>query len=107
MIQKFLGKHMHFLGGDDLYKAVQKQIPMLFLIFLLFVLYITNFFNCTSKISEIGHLQQQLRELQYELVSVSATLTEKTRPSQVEEMIKQQGLDIQKATTPPYKLKDK
>jgi cell division protein FtsL len=96
---------MDFAGGRMLKKIVAKHILMIALIALLFVVYISNNYACLLKIREIVNLQTELKEVKYEAIQTSAILTGNTRPSQVEEWVKKQGLELEKATTPPYKLK--
>ena len=78
---------------------------MIILIVGLLIFYISNRYTCIIKLREIDRLQVQLKELQSEAVTTSVRLTSNTRPSQVEELVKRLGLDIEKAKTPPYKLK--
>jgi cell division protein FtsL len=97
---------MYFLGGGWLKENfIVKHTKMIVLIFFLLFLYISIRYLCLIKLREIDKLQNQLKELKYEKTQTSAELDGYTRPSQIEESVKKQGLDIQRATTPPYKLK--
>ena len=97
---------MYILGGGILKEDfIIKHTKMIVLVAVLFFFYISNRYTCMIKIREIDSLQEQLKDAKYESLSTSAQLTVNTRPSQIEESIKRQGLDIQKAKTPPYKLK--
>ena len=99
---------MYILGGGILKEHfIIKHTKMIVLLVVLFFFYISNRYTCLIKIREIDNLQGQLKEVKYEALSTSAQLTGNTRPSQVEELVKKQGLNIEKATTPPYKLKKK
>ena len=99
---------MYILGGGILKEDfIIRHTRMIVLIVVLFFFYISNRYTCLEKIREIDRMQAQLKELRYESLSISARLTSNTRPSQVEEMVKRQGLDIEKAKTPPYRLENK
>lgn len=99
---------MYILGGGILSADfIVKHTKMIVLIVILLFFYISNRYTCAIKLREIDHLQAQLKELKYEAQSVSAKLTGNTRPSQVEELVRQQGLDLEKAKTPHYKLRRK
>ena len=99
---------MYILGGGILKENfIVKHTKMIVLIVVLFFFYISNRYTCLIKIREIDSLQQQLTEVKYEALSTSAQLTGNTRPSQVEELVKNQGLELEKAITPPYKLHKK
>ncbi|MDR1724355.1 MAG: hypothetical protein LBR84_10520 [Tannerella sp.] len=96
---------MYILGGGILKEDfIVRNTKMIVFIVILFFFYISNRYSCNIKIREIDRLQEQLKDLKYEALSVSAQLTENTRPSQVEELVRKQGLDIEKAKTPPYRI---
>lgn len=98
---------MYILGGGILKEDfVIKHTKMIVLIVILLFFYISNRYTCVIKLREIDRLQEQLKDVKFEALSVSAQLTGNTRPSQVEELVKQQGLDLEKAKTPPYKLRN-
>ena len=97
---------MYILGGGILKEDfIVKHTRMIVLIVILLFFYISNRYTCAIKLREIDRLQEQLKEVKYESLSISAQLTGNTRPSQVEELVKRQGLELEKAKTPPYKLK--
>ncbi|MDR2385912.1 MAG: hypothetical protein LBD80_09710 [Tannerella sp.] len=97
---------MYILGGGILKENfIVKHTKMIVLVVFLFFVYISNRYACLLKIREIVNLQTELKNVKYEAIQTSAILTSNTRPSQVEELVKKQGLDLEKATTPPYKLK--
>ena len=97
---------MYILGGGILKEDfIVRHTKMIVLIVILLFFYISNRYTCIIKLREIDRLQEQLKEVKYESMSISAQLTGNTRPSQVEELVKRQGLDIEKAKSPPYKLR--
>ena len=96
---------MYILGGGILKENfIVKHTRMIVLIVILIFFYISNRYTCIIKLREIDRLQVQLKEVKSEALDLSAELTGKTRPSQVEELVKRQGLGLEKAKTPPYKL---
>ena len=96
---------MYILGGGILKESfIIKHTKMIVLIVILLFFYISNRYTCIIKIREIDRLQIQLKEAQSEALSTSVRLTSNTRPSQIEELVKRQGLGLEKAKTPPYKL---
>ena len=97
---------MYILGGGILKEDfIVRHTKMIVLIVILCFFYISNHYTCAIKIREIDRLQEQLKEVKLEAISISAQLTSDTRPSQVEERVKKQGLQLEKAKTPPYKIK--
>ncbi|MDR1381247.1 MAG: hypothetical protein LBJ47_07180 [Tannerella sp.] len=96
---------IYILGGGILNgDLVVRHTRMIVLVVFLFLFYISNRYSCIIKLREIDHLQEQLKETKFEALSTSARLTGNTRPSQVEELVKRQGLGLERAKTPPYKL---
>ena len=97
---------MYILGGGILKEDfIVRHTKMIGLIVILLFCYISNRYTCLIKIGEIDRLEGQLKEIKYESLSISAQLTENTRPSQVEERVKRLGLNLEKPKTPPYKLR--
>ena len=97
---------MYILGGGILKEDfIMRHTKMIMLVVVLLFFYISNRYTCIIKIREIDRLTEQLKDVKYEALSISAQLTGNTRPSQVEELVKRQGLELEKAKTPPYKLK--
>jgi cell division protein FtsL len=96
---------MYILGGGILKEDfILRHTKMIVLIVILLFFYISNRYTCLIKIREIHHLQQELIDVRHEAQSISAQLTGNTRPSQVEELVRRQGIGLEKAKTPPYKL---
>jgi hypothetical protein len=49
-------------------------------------------------------LQQQLRDVRFEALSISSELTGNSRQSQIELLIEEQGVELEGAKTLPYEL---
>ena len=60
--------------------------------------------QCRLTEYEIDRLQQQLRDVRFEALSISSELTGHSRQSQIEVLIEEQGIDLEGAKTPPYEL---
>ena len=90
----------YILKDDFIVKHTKMIVLVVFLIFF----YISNRYTCILKIREIDRLQIELKEVKSEALTISVRLTGNTRPSQVEELVRRQGLRLEKAKTPPYKL---
>jgi hypothetical protein len=67
-------------------------------------IYIGNQYYCLMQLREIDRLQQELKQTKYESISISSRLTGNNRLSQIEELVKSQGLGLGNAKTPPYIL---
>ena len=53
-----------------------------------------------QKLREIDRLQQQLRDVRFEALSISSELTGNSRQSQIELLIEEQGIDLEGAKNP-------
>lgn len=96
---------LYVLGGGVLKEDfVVKHTKMLALLVLLIFFFIGNRYSCMQKLKEIDKLQQQLKDVRFEALSISSELTGNSRQSQVELLIEEQGLDLEGAKTPPFEL---
>lgn len=71
---------------------------------ILMLFFIGNRYTCLQKLKEIDKLQQQLRDVRFEALSISSELTKDSRQSRIESLIEEQGIDLEGAKNPPYKL---
>lgn len=92
------------LGGDILNTAaVRRQIWLLILIVFFLILYISNRYSCQQDIIEIDHLQSELQDAKYKALSSTSQLTEKSRESNVLQLLKNNEDSVLKmANQPPY-----
>lgn len=96
---------MYILGGGILKEDfIVKHTRMLVLIVVLIFFFIGNRYSCMQKLKEIDRLQQQLRDVRFEALSVSSELTGNSRQSQVEVLIERNDLGLEVAKTPPFEL---
>ena len=94
------------LGGDLLNTGViRRQIWLFLLIGFFCLLYIANRYSCQKDIIEIDKLQTELSDAKYKALSSSSQLTEKSRMSNVIELLKNNKDSALKiANQPPYIL---
>jgi cell division protein FtsL len=93
------------LGGEFLTEeAFRKQLPLIFLIVCLILVFITNRYQCTRKLAEIEDLNRQLKNLKCESQIISTELTVHSRQSQVEELLKVRGIELQPSKSPAYEI---
>jgi len=93
------------LGGNVLSKeVVTRQIPFLLFITIAILLYIFNQYRGENVMSQIMSLEKRVREMRAESVSTAFDLQELSKQSEVTRMVTDQGLTLQEAKTPPYKI---
>lgn len=96
---------LYILGGGILKEDfIVKHTKMIVLIVVLIFFFIGNRYTCMQKLREIDRLQQQLRDVRFEALSISSELTGHSRQSQIELLIEEQGIELEAAKTPPYEI---
>ena len=92
------------LGGDILTaQIIRRQIWLVILIVFFFIIYISNRYNIQNDIIELDKLQKELQDTKYKALSTSSQITEKSRESNVLDMLKNNKDSVLHiATQPPY-----
>lgn len=92
------------LGGDILTaQIIRRQIWLVMLVVLFIIVYISNRYSIQKDLIEIDQLQENLQDAKYKALSTSSQITEKSRESNVLEMLKNNKDSILHiATQPPY-----
>ncbi len=92
------------LGGDILTAHfIRRQIWLVILIVFFIVVYISNRYSIQKDLIEIDQLQKELQDAKYKALSSSSQITEKSRESNVLDMLKNNKDSILHiATQPPY-----
>lgn len=96
----------YFLKGEILEENfIVKNTKMIILIVILLFIFIGNRYSCIQKMKEINQLQNQLTDLKLELISLSTEVIGQSRQSQIEELLKQNNIELESPTEPYYELK--
>jgi cell division protein FtsL len=83
---------------------ILNNIRYVILIAFLAIIYISNRFQAEKVERETGKLEQEVRDLRAESLSVSAELMTASRQSEVFRMVKERGLGLQELREPPYRI---
>ena len=92
------------LGGDILTaQIIRRQIWLVILIVFFVVIYISNRYSIQNDLIELSKLQTLLQDVKYKALSTSSQITEKSRESNVLDMLKNyKDSTLHIATQPPY-----
>ena len=92
------------LGGDILTaQIIRKQIWLFMLIVVFIIIYISNRYSIQKDLIELDKLQTELQETKYKALSASSQITEKSRESNVLDMLKtNKDSTLHIASQPPY-----
>ena len=94
------------LGGAIVAKVVQKQIGLVLVVTVFLIIYITNRYVCQQQIVKIDKLERQLVEIRFKATVATSELTERSRESNIINMLEAKGdSTLTMPTTPPYILK--
>lgn len=92
------------LGGDILTaQIIRKQIWLFMLIVFFIIIYISNRYSIQKDLIELDQLQKEQQDTKYRALSTSSQITEKSRESNVLNMLKHsKDSTLHIATQPPY-----
>ena len=92
------------LGGEILTaQIIRKQIWLFMLIVFFIIIYISNRYSIQKDLIKLDQLQKELQDTKYRALSTSSQITEKSRESNVLNMLKHsKDSTLHIATQPPY-----
>lgn len=94
------------LGGEIIAKAIQQQIWLVLLITLFLIIYINNRYMCQKQTVEIDKLEKKLTQTRYKATVCTSILTEKSRESNIINMLEEKGdSTLTIPNEPPYRIK--
>jgi hypothetical protein len=85
-------------------KIILKNLGYVSLITFLTAVYIANRFHAEKVTRELTKLQREVKDLRAESLSTSADLMYISKQSEVFNLIKEKGINLDELKTPPYKL---
>jgi len=83
---------------------ILKDIKYSALILILGIIFIANRFSAESVEREIAVLEQEVRDMRAEALSVSADLGSVSRQSEITDLVKERGLGLEELREPPYRI---
>jgi hypothetical protein len=94
------------LGGVIIAKAVQRQMGLVLLISAFRSIYISNRYVCQKKMVEINRLEKSLEAARYKATVCTSILTEKSRESNIMELLYNYGdSTLAIPQDPPYLIR--
>ena len=93
-------------GGNILTESFIINNMRFFAILLIIIfVFISHRYSYLQQMSEIERLQRELKYAKYESLTISSSLTEAGRQTEIEKLIKQYGLEIEISNEPIYYIK--
>ena len=94
------------LSGNILEKEFfRRQYRLVALVVVLIFISIYSGFQGEKNEQKIQVLQKQIKEARYELLDISAQYTEMTRPSTLNQRLKEENSRVKESVTPPTLVK--
>jgi hypothetical protein len=84
---------------------VSRHLKLLTLIVVLIIIFISNSYSCMKKMKQVETLKVRLKDARYENLSIFMDLTSTSRQSQVEELLKERGINLSSPTDPAIEIK--
>ncbi len=95
-----------WLNGDKLRsRKIREQYPLIGLIVGLVFLYILTGYQSAKQQHRLTDTKKEMLDAKFRYMTISAQLTNSTRQSQVIEVLKENGSEVQENRTPPVKVK--
>ena len=94
-----------FDGDMLLSPLLQRHLGLFLLVFVLIVAYVSNRYAFQREQVEIKQLREQLNDAKFEALARSSELMEKSRESNIQRFIKEQGSELQIPTKAPVVIK--
>ncbi|MDH6355713.1 cell division protein FtsL [Dysgonomonas sp. PH5-45] len=98
---------MHVVGGTILTEDFfLKNTRFMVVLFVIVMLYIGNRYSCIEKMAKIESLKRELKDEKYESLAISSQLTNMSRRSQVISLVESNGLGLETAQDPIFKIEN-
>ena len=105
-LDKIKKSFIHVFGGNILTEGFIVNNMRFFVVFLIIIfVFISHRYSYLRKMSEIEKLHYELRDAKYEALTISSSLTEASRQTEIEKLVEGYGLDIKISNEPIYYIK--
>ena len=94
-----------FDGDMLLSPLLQRHLGLFLLVFVLIIAYVSNRYAFQREQVEIKLLRDELNDVKYEALARSSELMERSRESNIQRFIKEQGSELQIPTKAPVVIK--
>jgi len=81
-----------------------KQVPFILYLVLLSMIYIGNRYHAERVFRNMTNLRDEVRDLRAEQITTASELMNLSKPSKVQDLINQKGLELKEPTKPPFKI---
>jgi cell division protein FtsL len=94
---------VHVFGGSVLTENFfLRNMRFILVLVVVVIIFISHRYKMIQGMSDIERLQQELKELKYEALTISSSLTEASRQGVIERRVEEAGLDLKVSNEPVY-----
>ena len=94
---------VHVFGGSVLTEDFfLRNMRFILVLVVVVILFISHRYSMLQGMSDIERLQQELKDVKYEALTISSSLTEASRQGEIERRVEEAGLDLKVTNEPVY-----
>ncbi len=94
---------VHVFGGSVLTEDFfLRNMRFILLLVVVVILFISHRYTMLQGMSDVERLQQELKDVKYEALTISSSLTEASRQGEIEKRVEEAGLDLKVSNEPVY-----
>lgn len=99
---------VHVFGGSVLTENFfLKNMRFILIVVVIIFVFISHRYTVLQRMSEIERLQRELKDVKYESLTISSSLTEASRQAQIERKVQEAGLELKITNEPVYRIERK
>ena len=94
---------VHVFGGSVLTEDYfLRNMRFILVLVVVVILFISHRYTMLQGMSDVERLQQELKDVKYEALTISSSLTEASRQGEIEKRVEEAGLDLKVSNEPVY-----
>lgn len=94
---------VHVFGGSVLTEDFfLRNMRFILVLVVVVILFISHRYSMLQGMSDVERLQQELKDVKYEALTISSSLTEASRQGEIEKRVEEAGLDLKVSNEPVY-----
>ena len=94
---------VHVFGGSVLTEDFfLRNMRFILVLVVVVILFISHRYTMLQGMSNVERLQQELKDVKYEALTISSSLTEASRQGEIEKRVEEEALDLKVSNEPVY-----
>lgn len=94
---------VHVFGGSVLTEDFfLRNMRFILVLVVVVILFISHRYTMLQGMSNVERLQQELKDVKYEALTISSSLTEASRQGEIERRVEEAGLELKVSNEPVY-----